>query len=536
MNLNKTFSVRHVAFGAIFLIVVFSITVRNFEQATPEKYEVKTSVQMALPLDTSEKDDEFLYPVVGKVSAKQELMIKAKQAGVVENILVTEGDVLASGKIMAVQVDPVLQAQLARQGIQNVLSLLREESAVSVNKQNLSTQEVSLAQAGALLTVSSSTNNNRIVSAQAQLKNELQSVSAAVVDIFSFVKNNPSFFTADSMKLYRNSVDSFYGRNPNYLSLGIMYPNSNTIPLFKQIESLKDSKNSEDEVIVSQAVIAELSQVLKIFSESESEFLDSDILSRDDSLYTSYTNYRSGLTNLKSALESSLDNLSTLKDYDNTNSINLDSANKQAQFGYEGALTQSKIADALYENTNALTKADRQVLFAQVSLGVSQSPFAGIVSHVLVEEGEYVMTGTPLFIYVGTGNQEIKIKLPESLLGKVKKGSEFYIAGEIYGQVSRIVSVVESGSITVFVDLVKPVVTGTTLNGHLSLDDVGENSQNLKKINRNQLLFSTKGPYVTTESGEQVFVQVISDNGNILIVKFEKEVSKKLQTATGIRL
>jgi hypothetical protein len=337
------------------------------------------------------------------------------------------------------------------------------------------------------------------------------------------------------MKLYRQSVNSFYGRTPNYLTTGLLYPRTNDGSIFTQIENLQDESNLESETQVTLSAISELNQILQIFSESERDFLERDILSRDDARYVSYTNYRSQVSELKSALESSLDNLSKLRDFAGTNSLTLESTARQSEFSFDEAVTQTRISDEIYNNTNALTVVNRGVLLAQVSLGISRAPFEGVVSEVLVEEGEYVMPGTPLFKYVGTGAQEIKVKIPEALLGSVKVGNDFVVKGEVFGRVSRVVGMVEAGAVSVFVDLQKPIINGVTLSGEISLSYSGEENQ-LITIERSYLLFSTTGPYVMTKSDEKIMVEVINDGGSVLVVRLEKKVNEKLKAATGIRL
>jgi multidrug efflux pump subunit AcrA (membrane-fusion protein) len=536
MKFNYIGTKQGLALATGILLAAFSYLIFTAVNNPSLTQESKTSIELYVPQDVSNiNGDTFLYPVVGVVSAKQELVVKAKMAGVIESVFVTEGDIVPSGNILAIQTDPVLQAELERQGIQNVLALLREESALSNVKQNLASEEVGLGQSIGVTELSIEANSNRTTAAEAQLKNELEATSATVVDIFSFVVNNSSLFTADSMKLYRQSVDSFYGRTPNYLTTGVLYPRTSEGSIFKRIENLKDVNNIENETEVTQRVIAELNQVLQIFSESERDFLERDILSRDDARYISYTNYRSKIAGLKSDLESSLDNLSSLRDFAGTNSLILTSAAKQAEFSFASAVSQARIGDEIYNNTKVLTAADRQVLLAQASLGISRAPFEGVVSEVLVEEGEYVMPGTSLFKYVGTCEQEIKVRIPESLLGSVKVGNNFMVKGEVVGLVSRVVGIAEAGAVTVFVDLVKPIINGATLSGEINLSQSGEEDP-LISIERSHLLFSTAGPYVMTESGERIMVAVVNDGGNILVVRPSKKINEKLKVATGIRL
>jgi hypothetical protein len=155
-----------------------------------------------------------------------------------------------------------------------------------------------------------------------------------------------------------------------------------------------------------------------------------------------------------------------------------------------------------------------------------------VVSEVLVKEGEYVQPGTSLFRYVGSEVQEMKVSLPEQYLSQIKVGSEFKVDGKMYGNVSRIVPVSTAGSVTVFIDLSEVTTIGKTLRGVVSLTTYG----NQLKVNRAQLYFGNSGPYVTTEDGEKISVNIIYDAGENLVVEADREITKKLSEANGIRL
>ncbi len=170
---------------------------------------------------------------------------------------------------------------------------------------------------------------------------------------------------------------------------------------------------------------------------------------------------------------------------------------------------------------------------AELSLGLIKAPFAGVVSEVLVEVGEYVQPGTPLFVLISLADQELEVRVPGPLLSRIKVGSDFMVDDKVIGRVDRIVPVLNGGSASVYLALDIPFAIGQTLRGELEL--VGDNKDELM-ISRRELFFSAHGPYIKTNDGKEVAVSIVLDEGETLLVVPEEEITTTLLPATGIRL
>lgn len=520
---------------AVLFIIIVLATIVLFKASTssaPGTEEVVTALSTGtLDSGLTQSPNTFDYPVIGTVESTREITVRAQKSGVVESVLVREGDYLQSGTQMSIQLDPVLMANLSKQDIANTLNLLSQESALVTKKQIEAEQGINYTQAADLSLLSADADANAVVATRAKLQTNLESASVTIPDVLRFVQDNRSYFTAESLKSYRTSLTSLYGQQPNYFSNGILYSGSGQ-DIFEQIKTLDEATSTEQINLVTNSIIGELNNISGLFTESESEFLDRNYLSSTDPEYLSYNQYRSDVLVLKLNLQSTQSQLVSLVDGVGINTLNNSSATALSEIGLTNAEVQKNLSEIMYQKTGELTEAERAVLLAQVSLGIQRAPFAGVVSDVIVEEGEYVQAGAPLFKYVGSEAQEIKVNLPEQYLNQIKVGGEFKVDGKVVGNISRFVPVASAGSVTVIIDLSEVSVVGKNLRGVLSL----QASLNQLQINRSQLFFSNSGPYVMTEEGQQISVSIIHDAGESLIVETNEEVTGSLQSATGIRL
>ncbi len=63
-----------------------------------------------------------------------------------------------------------------------------------------------------------------------------------------------------------------------------------------------------------------------------------------------------------------------------------------------------------------------------------QAPFAGTVTEVLLESGEFALAGRPVVILSGDGAVEIEVEVPESMISAVAAGDEVTVALPVLGR------------------------------------------------------------------------------------------------------
>lgn len=471
------------------------------------------------------------YPVVGEVRAKQELVVRAKRSGVVQTVLVEEGDVVSSGQLVAVQLDPVLAAELDRQKVQSTVRTLGEASnQLSKETTTASTQALEYEAIG-LAVLAGDAAESQIQAAKNAGVVAVGNLASTLADTFVFIDEEPSFFSATELSLYRQLLTRWYGSEPNYLTIGPRR-GGRADSLAHRLASVSEvTSPNETASLLNEAGVL-LRDLEQLLTAAEKGFLDTKKLSRADERYQAYIAKRTAVATVAaSVLEARLGLEQVVTD---TATTKLGAVRNLAvsQVAASTASLQVKLGEEMYHQVLALGEAEQAVVEAGLAEGELRAPFAAVVGQVLVEVGEYVAAGTPLLTLVGTGETEIELKLPETLRETVSVGTPFLINDESVGAVSRLVPVVDRGSITAFIKLTAPLPVGSIARGALSLSTstVGE------MIERQFLFFGATGPYVLLDNQEMIKVTIKYDGGEWLLVLPETPLISPLQPAFGHRI
>jgi multidrug resistance efflux pump len=482
-------------------------------------------------ITTQAAESDFAYPVVGTVTAKHELIVRARTAGVVEAISVHEGSVVAPGETMLMVFDPVRQARLSRQDVQNLVTTLREESVYIERERQAATAVVGLTESTGLRSLSAAAETERVTSLTEQVRTGLESLGVSLPVVFRFVQDNKTMFTGESLELYQASVSAFYGSVPDYFRVNSLAAGNQT--LAARLTDTRSATTTDELLSLVEETLQELESLAQVFTESEVEFLDRGQLSTTDDAYIQYNTTRRELLALKESLQTAEDGLASLVDMREVNQLSREGAVATAEIGSAAAATQLGLSGQLLSEIQNLSEADRTVLLAEISLGIERAPYTGVITEVLVEPGEYVQPGTPLLVIVGAQEQEVVVHLPEEFLSRVEIGAPVLEGGEVVGSVSRVVPVAEAGSVRVYVEFTKAQPLGVSWRGAISLktDNLSEYT-----VNRSELFFAVTGPYVVTESGKKIEVEILYDEGTTLHVRPTEAISEPLKPAFGLRL
>jgi multidrug efflux pump subunit AcrA (membrane-fusion protein) len=477
-------------------------------------------------------DMSLPYSVTGVVEAVDSLTVYAQKSGVVERMYVKEGDIVTNGGYLAVQVDPVLSARYDRQVLASALSVLGSESAEVAAQSGQAQGEINQALSLNLLRISGAADANQIIAAERQLKTSLDAMTVSLPPIMRFIEENKSRFTVEGLRTYESVIIALYGGETDYFAVGARSSSSGEPGLVQQVANLGFASSSESLAVVD-AVNEELSALIRSYALAEEEFLGRRNLSSADPLYAAYNENRVALTELSQSLTAARTGFVTAKDIGSVGGMQREAGTESSAVMSDAAAIQAALAAQMSTVTRELGAAEAAILNAELSLGMARSPIAGVVSQVLVEAGEYVSVGQPLFTLVGTGDQEMKITVTEPFATMVQVGDVFVVKGVEYGKVDRVVPLRRAGSVTAYIALTRPVPTGTVVRGQVLLTSVADTTV---MINRNELFFSTTGPFVTTITGEKVAVSIVYDLGNTLFVIPELPLTDELQKAVGIRL
>lgn len=514
--------VRIGALGVVLGIVGFNFinSKTNVETPTPVVSEVFTPAKPATSIN---------YGVAGLVQAGESVTLYAKRSGFVEQVIVREGDVVETGASLVVAVDPVTRARLSVQDEVGILNKLKATSAVVGAVEQQTVAAIGYEQSVALSTFSNAASAARAEAAKRQLEATLAQVEAVVPQALRFVQDNKTLFTSESMNLYTEAVEAFYKQEPNYLHIGVITSGKDEA-LLTQVAEVNFASSSEM-LAVAEAVQSEIGTIMDLYARSESEFFDKDELSSNAPELAAYSEFRTSLAELSAGLVGSIDGASALQSGQSINEISTTAGVASALVGKDTATNLRDITAQIESATVRLSSAELSVLVTELGLGLSEAPFAGVVTEVYVEQGQYVEAGQPLVRLSGSGAQEMKIKLSGAALSLLP-GDEFIVHGKTVGVVDRVVPVLEAGSATAYVVFTEPQMVGSVVRGLLMVS-VGAG---FHVISRDYVSFDSTGPYVVTKAGDKIYFKIVHDNGSELVVEGERELNEELVPAFGIRL
>lgn len=498
--------------------------------ANDSNAEMVASPESLIQNTPSLPQDTFAYSVVGTVKAADEVVVQARQAGVVSELSVREGEVTESGAVLGVILDPVTAARLTVEEVAGLMMQLREESASVDRGAGATTAALSAATTAVVAETSLESAAHRKEAALASAALALEMAKTTVPAVLRFVQDNKTLFTSESLTVYRNSLDTFYGAQPSYLRIGPLLGGREGTALFSVLES---SSTDSDTLRAVTNVRAALGDLRVVFKDSASEFLDRTNLASSDAAYQEYITRQQELLTLETTL------LAAETDLVSATNASALTASTQAglvatsEVAAAAAREQERVARELRAQSASLAAAQASVVRAGLSLGVERAPFQGTVRDVYVEAGENVQPGTPLMTLVGDGAREAVVSVPTALLSRVVVGQPLMVDGHMVGVVDRVAPSRASGSGEVFVTLEENIPVGTTLRGSLEVPLI---STNERVVYRSYLGFSPTGPFVVTDSGLSVPVTVTYDAGEWLVVTGRFVEDAVLMPMLGIRL
>ena len=508
--------------GALFL---FSLKAGDTVARVTEAVITSNSETTELPQNT------FSYPVVGTVRAADAVVVRARQAGVVSEIFVTEGDAAGRGTTLSVILDPVLSARLSEQETASLIMQLREESAALARVAGATEAAINLATASSTSKVSLAASRHGLETAVSSAELALATVRTTIPAVLRFVQDNKSYFTSDSMEAYRSSLATFYGTQPSYLRVGPLTNVSTDTALWTE---LNNASTTEEVALVLKEVKQALLDFRVVFADSAAEFLDRTELDSSDPVYLGYLETQQDILALEAALVSAESDLALATDGESLTSTTEVSRVATSEVASVTATEQALLAEALLKESSALAAAQNSVVRAGLSLGVEAAPFSGTVQTVYVEDGENVQPGTPLLSLIGGDAREVVVSVPVALLSRVAVGQPVTLDGRFVGVVDRVAPPREFGSGEVFIILSEDFAVGTTLWATLELPihvAAGE-----RTVSRAYLGFAPAGPYVVTREGAHIPVAVVHDAGESLVVSGAISKDTILIPLVGIRL
>ncbi len=472
--------------------------------------------------------------VSGVVEAVNSTVVFAEVSGVVVGVMVKEGSAVSKSELLTRQSSPVGDAKLHLATEGRVMTEVQNELNVSVsdiyNKQSgvrtYSVSEIAL--------LRNDSNDNRISEATELVLNNLEQTILVAIDSLNYVNQNRFLFDASGLKVFDLLIVNLYGKIPNYFQGGLgrsIHSDVDLLFLLNLMKS-KESLTFLEVQTISDLAQDQLEALGYIFSTGENDIFDRHSSVSTDSDQSEYLNYREKVLSAEQSLIGARSNFQKTVDTVLEGLVSQDVNIKISVLDEELVNLQYEYSVQIALQADILASATEAVAQAERSLSQVTAPFAGVVSKVFVNKGEYVLPGTPLLRLVGSEAIEVMVTVPSQFLSGIKIGQSFFIEGELIGFVDRFSSVVESGSSQVVISLIdiNDIFVGTSLSGDLSLDGLSD----VYQVPRTHMHFDADGSYVVYETEEKARVDIVYDDGYVYFIKVNKKQSIPLLSTNSI--
>ena len=464
-------------------------------------------------------------PVSGVVTAADTAVISAQTNGVVQAIAVAEGSAVRTGSLLVRQATPIADAQVQYQAAQASLTNAEQRAVVDAHTYTAKQAAAVAYSADTIAILQTEANQLRTQEQVAALRTSLESGVLTLLSALTFVQDNRTVFDDSRREQFTTIVNQLYGRLPKQFHTGVLYGASDSGDVLATLEELRRIDIAELSVVDTQTlavvITGQLHAITDLYTTAERTVLDPDEVVTGGTIYTNYFTERTNVISARSAIESAAASLQTTVDSITQQSATNVQSVVVSELDKEMAERQATFVREIEAAAQAVAASAQAVAAAEQSLKNVTAPFAGVVAEVLVEAGEYAMTGTPLLRLVGDGARELTVTVPATVIDYVTVGAGLLVDGEMVGQVVRRSPVSNGSSYTVVVSLTETTYqTGMSLKGELTLTD----SDEVRVLPRAYVYARGTETYVTTKSGEHYPVRVLSDNGDTLVVTLTTRV------------
>lgn len=511
---------------------VVGVAVFVYSGFTNRSDSFETSVAVTTPVVYASTSSIPLR-VGGVVEATNDVVVYAQVAGVVTSVVAVEGMSVASGQLVAQQSLPVAEAQLGLTAAQGALSSLQQESATAQATGAYAKSEVQAYTATDVAHIRTSADQNRLAEVSGQLQTTLESGLISTIEIIDFVNQNRNLFTGDALRDFDEIVKDIYGRTPNYFSRGIAYGSKEkSSDLADNIKALRAS--DEYNIVLAKTYSTTLrndfDRLLTVYTEAENHVYDRDFSISDDTK-TEYEANRNAILATLADLDEIQAAAQVVMDAALANTTADEQSVAVTAIDEEVAATVAKYAEVIGRQTNVVDRAAQAVVAAELSLGQVRVPFAGVVTKVFVDSGDYVTPGTPLMRLSGTDARELAVTAPVTFADSLAIGQGFVVNGETVGYVASFSAVSTNGSVPITISLSDTTIpVGTSVVGRLMV----EAHEGLVAVPRQYVSFSTTGSFVRLASGSEESFEIVYDDGVLLYGKTEVSTEEPLVQVTGI--
>lgn len=523
----------NLSFGLVgIMAALLLITIFNTREVTKNIEINNNSVSNKVHLSTS------TIPVLvsGVVESADSVTVYAEIAGVVTNLPIKEGHSATVGAVISQQKTTVADAQVFLADAQQGLSYLQQAGAVTESELYKAQATERAYSASDIARLRASSNDNRLSETKSTLLKTLEQESLTAISLVDYVNNHRFIFSAEGLKIYDETVSNIYGSVPKYFTSGKQSSLKSSTDILLVLKELKSNPETSvlDIQILAQTLENQLNNLAYLFTTAEADVFNRkyDYITTD--LKTEYLAKRNEVLQAEKNLQTFKASTQQVADQVLEEAITQKTTVKVTKLDEEIAFTQTEYTKKLAEQSAVVAGATKRVAQAQQSLGEIRAPFTGVITKLFTDVGEFITPGSPLMKIVGAGAQELRVTVPSYLLSQVKVGQPLVVEDKVVGFVDRFSEVSEGGSGEVIVSLLNEAgfKVGNSILGHLKLSEAND----LYKVPRAYVHFSTNGPYLVYEDGSSSSLEIIYDTGNEFFIKPAISKTEPLLPASELTL
>lgn len=476
------------------IFAFFLLLLTGCEKNTPL---VQKDLTAKRPTHTLEKTlYEPTLSLTGTVDAEKEIFISSKISGRIQNVLVQEGDVVyAQQKILEYSPEND-QTQTDYQNAQRQIDLVSQNV-----ENNVLSAQTALQNAQSEAQNIKNLSDLKIQTSQRALETQTQHAETILHQVTNFL--NSFLKITAPFKSNDQSFSEFIGKNDvlekqkirNQTEEFLNYANTQT-PQDTLLSGEKKLFLLEQlqEIFTRFDLLAKKSPPLGDFTRDQKRSLEKEITQLLQNLNQNIREMENAVQNYKSALrEGELQNTSA------QNRI------RQAEKTLENVLSQgaTQKQSALYQLEQTQNLQKELTLY---------SPFSGIITEKIAEEGELVSPGQPVLKLADTQTFTVEVFVPDTFLSQVKRGNsaQIKIDGQeksYPGEVTQIYPSVDPVTRKVKIEIALTQKTETLKIGLFARVDLSLNPRESFFVPPSFIQHSFEGPSVVLLSGKRILVQ-----------------------------
>jgi multidrug resistance efflux pump len=465
--------------------------------------------------------------VAGTVTAANTATVYSKTSGVLTALPYREGATVSNGAVLALQDTPVARAQQTLAQAEGDLATVERTVQRIQAETNQQLTEVQASSAATIATLRAGSNAERIAETTARTAAAVQSEVATLLEVMDYLNNNRSLLSSTGSDRYNDALRLTYGNRATSFDAGWLFGSAVEHDMTLRALSAEADTSLDAAQQALRATIEVLSLLNEALATAEREVFDSDAALTEEKT-AQYLQERTRVTTALVNLEMLQSEIQQVIDTTTEDSVGQDQSVAVRTIDREAAARQAALAEAATQQTQRVNDAVVGVSAAELSLGQVTAPFAGVVSTVFVNEGEYLVPGTPLLELVGAGARELTVTIPNALVSALAVGQDFVVDGAVVGTVDRFSSSANGLGHTVIITLASDVSTvGATLRGHIMVTLPADSYV----VPREYLHFTSAGPSIVYQSGTRAPVRIIYDTGSDVFVTTAVVVDAPLVSA-----